>query len=82
MSYSILPFTDMSQLTLWLWNLSQRQRQVDSVARRHSPPVLSQDSANTTLCLGHRTNRSIRTEQAYINWIKLCGFRRNWTKAS
>ena len=34
MNYSVLPFTDMSKLTLWLWNLSQRQRQVDGVARR------------------------------------------------
>ncbi len=34
MSTIVLPFTDISKLTLWLWNLSQRQRQVDGVARR------------------------------------------------
>jgi len=27
-------------------------------------------ASNTTLWSGHRTNRSIRTEQAYVNWIK------------
>jgi hypothetical protein len=27
-------------------------------------------ASGTTLWLGHRTNRSIRAEQTYVNWIK------------
>ena len=33
MSRIVQPLTDMSKLTLWLWNLSRRQRWVDGVAR-------------------------------------------------
>ena len=40
---------DMSKLTLWLWNLSQRQRQVDGVARRLQ---YGQDAPRVVIVLG------------------------------
>ena len=49
MSYIVLPFTDMSKLTVWLWNLSQRQRQADGVARRLQ---YGQDAPQAVIVLG------------------------------
>ena len=49
MSDIVLPFTDRSKLTLWLWNLSQRQRQVDGVARRLQ---YGQDAPKVVIVLG------------------------------